>query len=206
MRALRSLFVIGAIGLGLTACGTSDNGGAIATESSSTMTTMTTGSSGATDQMTTNPCGMHGDGMMPGMDAPMKPASGATAITITASEYKFTGADALKAGGMFAISFKNSGTELHELHIAKLPASEKRTMAELIMDDKARAELTTAGHAFACPGKTADAVGADLSAKGRYIVVCFLPTGLKPETDPKDFAKLGKPHAMNGMAVEIDVA
>jgi hypothetical protein len=159
------------------------------------------------DPIEENPCAPGGSGEMPGMDSEMvEPADGAKAVTITASEYEFSGTDALKAGGQLAITFENSGKELHELHIAKLPDDEKRPLEEFLKDPKAESMTKTVGHSFACPGKTADAVGADLTAPGRYAVVCFMPTGAMANTDPKDFEKLGPPHAFQGMAVEVDVS
>jgi hypothetical protein len=214
LRPVLALFAVGVLGLGLAACGSSDSGGAVASGGGSTTTSTTAemmssdttamGDTQSTDMLTTNPCGMNGNGMMPGMES-MKPAADAKAITITATEYKFSGTDALKAGGMFAVTFKNEGKELHELHVAKLPADEKRPLDQFLADPNAEKMVTTVGHSFACPGKAADAAGVDLSAKGRYVVACFIPTGATPATDAKDFDKLGKPHFMNGMLAEIDI-
>lgn len=209
----RLLVLIAMLSLVLVACGGDDDGTVVGSSptitsttamSDGSSTTMGMGDSADDQQMTVNPCADGGTGEMPGMEA-MAPEDGAKAITITASEYKFGGTDALKAGGKFAITFENNGKELHELHIAKLPDGEKRSMEELFKDPNVESTTTTVGHSFACPGKTAAPAGADLTAPGRYLVVCFMPTGATPETDPKDFDSLGMPHAMNGMAVEIDI-
>lgn len=38
-----------------------------------------------------------------------------------------------------------------------------------------------------------------------FVIGVIGPTAATPETDPLDFGNLGKPHAMQGMAVEIDI-
>jgi hypothetical protein len=108
------------------------------------------------------------------------PTDDATAVTITASEYRFAGTDVLKAGGRFAITFESAGTELHELHIAKLPEGDERPLDEILHDPEAESTTTSVGHAFACPGTASTPSGADLSASGRYVVVCFIPTARRP--------------------------
>jgi hypothetical protein len=151
-----------------------------------------------------NPCAEGGTGEFPGMEM-MTPADDAESVTITATEYKFDGTDALEGGGHFSVNFENHGKELHELHVARLAEGETRTIEELFADPNAESSTTEVGHAFACPGSVAEMAGVDMSEPGRYIVVCFIPTGATPETDPADFGTLGPPHAMQGMAVEIDV-
>src|SRR6476620_3621999 len=105
------------------------------------------------------------------------PAAGATPVTITATEYKFTGTDALEADGAFAVTFKNEGKELHELHVAKLADGEKRPVDQLLADPSVESSSSAVGHSFACPGTTAEAAGVNLTAPGRYLVLCFIPTG-----------------------------
>jgi hypothetical protein len=151
-----------------------------------------------------NPCAEGGSGELSGMES-QPPTDDATAVTITASEYRFAGTDVLKAGGRFAITFESAGTELHELHIAKLPEGDERPLDEILHDPEAESTTTSVGHAFACPGTASTPSGADLSASGRYVVVCFIPTGATPATDPKDFETLGPPHALQGMGVELTV-
>jgi len=189
---------------GLAACGGDDDDSASATGSSSTSTTAM--ASGGDDMtLKENPCAPGGSGELPGTMV-MTPSEGATPVTITATEYAFAGTDALKAGGHFSVTFENAGKELHELHVAKLADGEDRPVDEILADPSAESASKAVGHAFACPGTTADATGVDLSAPGRYLVLCFIPTGARADTDPKDFDMLGEPHAMRGMVVEINIA
>jgi len=209
-RTLALLALVFVLAGGLVACGGDDDDSATAAGSTTSMTTGDMSSStsmAGNDDMTLkeNPCAPGGSGELPGMTM-MTPAAGATPVTITATEYKFSGTDALKAGGAFAVTFKNEGQELHELHVAKLADGEKRSVDEIISDPSAESTTKAVGHSFACPGTTADVAGVNLTAPGRYIVLCFIPTGARADTDPKDFAMLGEPHAMRGMAVEIDIA
>ena len=204
MKTAYGLLIAALVTIGLTGCGGDDDGAVGAGSSTTTMATATSMAEHDT-ALKENPCAPGGIGELPGMTM-MTPAAGATPITITATEYKFTGTDALKAGGAFAVTFKNDGTELHELHVAKLADGEKRPMDEIIADPTAEATTKAAGHSFACPGTTARPAGVNLTTPGRYIVLCFIPTGAKADTDPKDFGKLGMPHAMQGMAVEIDIS
>jgi hypothetical protein len=203
MKTAYGLLIAALVTVGLAGCGGDDD--TVGASSSSTTSTTAMSMDDQGGALKENPCAPGGSGELPGMTM-MTPSAGATPITITATEYKFTGTDALKAGGAFAVTFKNEGTELHELHVAKLADGETRPMDDIVADPTAESKTTAAGHSFACPGATAPAAGVNLTTPGRYIVLCYIPTGAKADTDPKDFGKLGMPHAMQGMAVEIDIS
>jgi hypothetical protein len=207
----RTLVLLAAVLLaaGVAACGGDDDDSATAAGTSSTTAadsmSSTTMAGGDDMALHENPCAPGGSGELPGMTM-MNPAEGATPVTITATEYQFGGTDALEAGGDFAVTFENHGKELHELHVAKLADGETRSVDEIIADPSAEATTKAVGHSFACPGTAAPVAGVDLSDPGRYIVLCFIPTGARADTDPKDFDTLGEPHAMRGMVVEIDIS
>jgi hypothetical protein len=211
LRTLALLALVTILSAGVAACGGDDDDSATAAGSTSSTTSMADDMSSTTmaggDDMTLkeNPCAPGGSGELPGTMV-MTPSEGATPITITATEYTFSGTDALEAGGAFAVTFKNEGKELHELHVAKLADGEKRSVDEILADPSAESSTKAVGHSFACPGTTADAAGVDLRSPGRYLVLCFIPTGARADTDPKDFDMLGEPHAMRGMVVEIDIS
>jgi hypothetical protein len=203
-RTLALLALVSLLGAGAAACGGDDDDSATAAGSS---TTATTAMGSDTDNMTLkeNPCAPGGSGELPGMTM-MTPPAGAKPVTITATDYAFAGTDAFKAGGDFAVTFENDGKELHELHVAKLADGETRSADEIIADPSAESTTKAVGHSFACPGTAAPVAGVSLDSPGRYLVLCFIPTGARADTDPKDFDKLGEPHAMRGMLVEIDIA
>lgn len=201
-RKLASLIMIGTLLLGVVACGGDDDDSTSASDKTDKTTTTTAAdSNGAPD---VNPCAEGESGTLPG-EKPPAPEAGATAVTVTAEDYKFDGTDALKAGGKFAIAFENKGKELHELVIQHINDDEKRPISELLQEPDPSAFATPVAFTFACPGATAEAVGADVTAPGRYVALCFIPTGTTPATKPADFDKGGPPHAMNGMMVEFTV-
>lgn len=208
-RAMAILFLTGVVGLGLAACGDDDDSTVVGDVTSTTETTehaMGSDDDAADEEapLDENPCAPGGSGQLPGMAA-MAPDEGATPVTITATEYAFGGTDALEGGGNFAITFENDGKELHELHVAKVDDDEKRSMQDLLKDRSGEEHTSEVGHTFACPGTAAAPAGIDLSEPGRYFILCFVPTGATPETDPRTFGQLGPPHAFGGMAVEIVV-
>ncbi|MEA3054964.1 MAG: hypothetical protein QOD30_396 [Actinomycetota bacterium] len=208
-RTLALLALVTILAAAVAACGGDDDDSATAAGSTTSMTTdhmsSTTMASGDDMRLKENPCAPGGSGELPGTMV-MTPTEGATPVTITATDYKFAGTDALKAGGAFAVTFENEGKELHELHVAKLADGEKRSVDEILADPSAESSTKAVGHSFACPGTTADTAGVDLRSPGRYLVLCFIPTGARADTDPKDFEMLGEPHAMRGMVVEIDIS
>ena len=202
IRKVAGLILAGVTVFGPVACG-GDDAGTVARDSDATTST-TAMSHGHSDAHDANPCAEGESGTLPGQTS-TAPADGATAVTITAVDYAFNGTDALAAGGQFAITFENKGTELHELVIQHINDDETRPLAELLKDDDPSKFATPVIATFACPGRHADTIGADLSAKGRYIAVCFIPTGTLPSTKPSDSAKGGAPHAVNGMYAEVTV-
>jgi hypothetical protein len=204
-RKVASLVLAGTLAFGLIACGGDDDDSATASTTTTEKTTTTAAGEDNGGAPDVNPCAPGESGKLPG-ETPAAPAADATPITVTAVDYKFEGADALKAGGKFALSFENKGKELHEMIVMHINDDEKRPISELMQEDDPSKFTTMVAQTFACPGAKADAVGADLSATGRYVALCFIPTGTTPETKPADFGKGGAPHAMNGMLLEFTVS
>ena len=150
-----------------------------------------------------NPCA---EGTTPeeaGLPPAEEPAEGATPIEIVAKDYAFEGAEALDAGGSFAITFKNEGAELHEIAIMKLE-DEETPLAEMMQAEE-EPETTDVAFGFACPGGET-VVNAEITEPGRYVALCFIPVGTTPETDPAKFAEDGMPHAANGMVHEFRIS
>jgi hypothetical protein len=119
------------------------------------------------------------------------------------------------------LQFTNtSSKELHEMVVIHLPDSEKRPVSELIkLSDEELGEIASTEPAMvyiAPPSEKGFTVLGDgtLKDKGRYAVLCFIPTGADPAAflaaaeeggnEPPE-VEGGPPHAFNGMFGEIVV-
>jgi len=117
-------------------------------------------------------------------------------IDVTASEYAFEGIPATVPAGTVAFSFTNGGSEAHELIMFKRADGEERPIDELLAlpEDQMFSALSFAGAAQAEPGKTTASI--PTLDPGKYIGVCFLPTGGVEDAPP---------HFMAGMTAEFEV-
>lgn len=210
-RKTLTLFAAASLVVGLGACGDDDDDETAVADDDTSETTEADAEGddhempddeGAPD---INPCADGVDPADAGLPPAEEPADGATAVTITAKDYEFVGADELGAAGTYAITFENEGAELHEMVIQRIDESETRTVEEMLQSEEPPDTLTEVAFGFACPGSNT-VFNADMSEPGRYVALCFIPTGTTPETDPADFESGGAPHAMNGMVVELEVA
>ena len=140
--------------------------------------------------------------------------------TVTAADYSFQNLPKeVDAGTRFELT--NSSTkELHEMAVIRIPDEEKRPVADLVRLPEAQQQAVfgaaePAMVLIAPPGggEMIKAVGdGTLTQKGRYAVVCFIPTGADPQAylnappgdGPPDVAG-GPPHAAQGMYGEITV-
>ena len=140
--------------------------------------------------------------------------------TVTAADYSFQNLPKeVDAGTTFKLT--NSSTkELHEMAVIRIPDEEKRPVADLVRLPEAQQQAVfgaaePAMVLIAPPGggEMIKAVGdGKLTQKGRYAVVCFIPTGADPQAylnappsaGPPNVAG-GPPHAAQGMYGEITV-
>jgi hypothetical protein len=143
-------------------------------------------------------------------------------VTVTMSDYKYGNLPKeVKAGTTFEV-VNESKAELHEFVAIALPAGEKRTVAELVKLPEAElAPLLSAQPAtvmLAPPGgaPVITAVGdGSIATPGRYVILCAIPTGAKPQEYLDAVAKAqgqkpegvagGPPHFVSGMAAELIV-
>ncbi len=126
----------------------------------------------------------------------------------------------MKAGT--TLTLKNSSSkELHEMVVVKLPDTEKRSADELIKLPEAQFEAISPGPPALVRlrppggGPEIPALGdGKLTEKGRYLVVCSIPTGADPAaylkaaeaaTDGPPDVPGGAPHVTQGMFGEIIV-
>ena len=140
--------------------------------------------------------------------------------TVTAADYSFQNLPKeVDAGTEFKL--KNSSTkELHEMVVIRIPDTERRPVADLVKLPQAQQEAIfgsaePAMVLIAPPGggEMIKAVGdGKITEKGRYAVVCFIPTGADPQaylnappSDGPPNVPGGPPHAVQGMFGEITV-
>ncbi len=141
--------------------------------------------------------------------------------TVTAADYQFKNLpSSVKAGT--TLTLKNESTkELHEMVVMRLPDGEKRSAADLVKLPEAEGEALFSGPPAAVllapPGdaEMIKAVGdGKLTEKGRYLVICAIPTGADPAAyleaaeksgDGPPQVAGGPPHLTQGMFGEITV-
>jgi len=142
-------------------------------------------------------------------------------IIVSLSDYAFSGLPAELAAGSTITVDNTSETELHELVAVLLPDEETRSVDELValapeemgalFGGVQLVRLQAPGSAEVIP-----AVGdGTLTAAGRYLVLCAIPTGADPgeylaaaaetEEGPPQGVAGGPPHFVNGMYAEVVV-
>lgn len=130
-------------------------------------------------------------------------------VSVTAEDYKFSGVDRRIDAGPTVFTFDNDGTEYHELLVLRRNDGVDQPVEELLALDEETVSsmITDTGAAFAGPGTTSY-TAIDLQP-GKYIAICFIPTGLTTQVFDEMMATgaepQGQPHAMNGMIAEFEV-
>ncbi|HVL04527.1 MAG TPA: hypothetical protein VM388_00965 [Acidimicrobiales bacterium] len=141
--------------------------------------------------------------------------------TVTAADYSFQNLPKeVDAGTEFKLT--NSSTkELHEMVVIRIPDDERRPVSQLVALPESQQEAVFGSSEpamvlLAPPGggEMIKAVGdGKLTQKGRYAVVCFIPTGVDPQVylnappgdGPPNVPNAGPPHVVHGMFGEITV-
>ncbi len=141
--------------------------------------------------------------------------------TVTAADYSFQNLpEEVDAGTEFKLT--NSSTkELHEMIVIRIPDEEKRPVSQLVaLPDSEQQAVFGSGEPvmvlIAPPGggDMIKAVGdGKVTQKGRYAVLCFIPTGVDPQAyldappgdGPPNIPGAGPPHVTQGMFGEITV-
>jgi len=146
--------------------------------------------------------------------------TGPGTTTVTATDYRFENLPATVRAGT-RLNLKNASTkEIHELVLVRLPGSEQRSAGTLAGLPQAQLDAvlagTVAGILLRPPGRT-DLIHAlgdgRLTEKGRYLVLCTIPTGVDPGAflaatrgpPGAPTATGGPPHYTLGMWGEIRV-
>lgn len=127
------------------------------------------------------------------------------AVAVTALDYRYRGLpDELAAGSALSVH-NESGAEVHELVLLRLPDDETRSVPELLALPQTELDgvFTTppAVVVVAPPGEDGFVALGDgtVTDPGRYVAMCFIPTGVVPQTylDALD-ANPGQPPAVDG--------
>jgi hypothetical protein len=156
-------------------------------------------------------------GLTPPDQTTAAPSEGAVEVALV--DYAFVGLPASVEAGTTLTVVNQSEAEVHELVAFRLPEGEERTMDELVglpEEDLGPILGEPATVLIAPPGgPMIPAVGdGTLSEPGRYLILCFIPTGADPEEymeaaqsgeGPPDVAG-GPPHFVNGMRAELTVS
>ncbi len=140
------------------------------------------------------------------------PSSSGNAVTITGVEYAYEGLPERVEPGT-VVSFKNGGTEVHEIIAVRRNEGVTTTLDELLAMSETESDklVTFLGVAIASPGETAlDTI--TLDQPGSYIFLCFIPVGttelpsLAPDATPSEsLLPDGPPHFTQGMLTEFNV-
>lgn len=142
-------------------------------------------------------------------------------VAVKAVDYSFQGLPgSVKAGTVLTLS-NGSTKELHELVAVRLPETEKRSVDELVKLPEDQLDALFSGPPAAVllapPGGAAQitAVGdGTLKDKGRYLLLCAIPTGADPAAylkaaqasgDGPPNVPGGPPHLTKGMYAQITV-
>jgi hypothetical protein len=145
------------------------------------------------------------------------------AVTVTATDYKFSGLPpTAPVGTKFALQ-NDSTEEVHEMVMIRIPDDEDRPVGQLAALPEAEADAIfgdtePATVIVALPGEVGQAVEGDgtVNEAGRYAVVCFIPKGAPVDvlremfasdtepTGPPDMGT-GAPHITEGMYAEITI-
>lgn len=141
-------------------------------------------------------------------------------VEITAVDYAFDGVPETVSAGTELTLTNASDEELHEMVVFRVDDDQDMSMDEIIQmaaeesDGPPPEWLTFSGVAVAMPGEDGFAPEGPvvLDEPGRYLLLCFIPTGADPaafeeamasgEEPPAD---AGPPHVAEGMAAELTV-
>jgi uncharacterized cupredoxin-like copper-binding protein len=145
---------------------------------------------------------------------------GDDAKTVTAADYRFENLPKSVDAGTELTHKNSSSKELHELVAIRIPDTEKRSVDQLVKLPEAELDRLFSGDpamVLLRPPGNADLIKAvgngKLTEKGRYAVICAIPTGADPaaylaasqNSQGPPNVPGGPPHFTQGMYGEITV-
>lgn len=156
-----------------------------------------------------------------GASSSSAPEAAPETVEVEAVDYRFEGLPEVIAPGTKLTLVNRSEKELHELVAIALPEGEQRSAEELVnLPEEEQQQLSSGPPAMvlvAPPGEApvVNAVGdGTLSAPGRYLILCAIPTGADPEEYMEAAAQSrggpvevpgGPPHLVHGMYADLMV-
>lgn len=132
-------------------------------------------------------------------------------VEVVGTDYAFSGLAATYSGPI-TITFRNDGSEVHEIVVVRKGDGVTQSWEELLAlpEDQSGALVSFAGVAFAEPGQTSpDTVTA--TEPGEYLAICFIPQGTMdlPSLDPAASGPpdlgTGAPHFTLGMQAAFSI-
>jgi plastocyanin len=132
-------------------------------------------------------------------------ASAGSQIEVTGVEYAFQGVPATAASGT-TFTFRNDGSELHEMVVFRKNPGVTQTFEELLAlpEAEAFALVTPVGGTMTAPGSTAPTT-VTVTEPGEHLMVCFVPVGTTSASIDPSSPPTGEPHFTRGMLAEFDV-
>jgi hypothetical protein len=119
-------------------------------------------------------------------------------IPVEANEFAFEFDPAAITDGNIVLTTENTGAQVHELVLAKIPAD--ADLMELIQSEEPPEGVEDVGGLYPIPaGATVDMAFTEPLESGRYAMLCFLPN-----TD-EALGEVGTPHAFLGMVNEFTI-
>ena len=142
-------------------------------------------------------------------------------VEVTGRDYVFEGVPKTADAGAELTFTNGSEAEFHEMLVLRIVDGEERSLEELLALPEEESESLADFHGIlvAMPGEDGSNPEGDgdsivLDEPGRYAVLCFIPQGADPDAlaaamagdseGPPDVGD-GTPHALLGMAAEIQV-
>jgi len=122
---------------------------------------------------------------------------------VTGIEYEFQGMPKTVPQGPLAIKFTDSGTEVHELVVARIKGKESLKKIVSLSEKEQDKKLEFVNGTEVTPGQTGYEI-VDFAKPGRYAVVCYVDVGATTEAAAHS-EHGGTPHAKKGMYQEVKV-
>jgi hypothetical protein len=128
---------------------------------------------------------------------------GWASVDVTTVDYEFEDLPASIAAGPTSFEISNEGTDVHEVVLMRKNDGVTLTAEELVAlpEEEAMTKATFIGVGGPTVPGSSDYLVADLEP-GNYVVLCFLPVGMKAMDGPPPD---GPPHFMEGMVAELTV-